>query len=67
MYGVEAGRRALLEEISGVFRAYGIGVDMRHLSLICDSMMYAGEGGPRRLTQGRAKLWQCCGGLACWR
>jgi DNA-directed RNA polymerase I subunit RPA1 len=46
VYGVEAARRALLEEISGVFRAYGIGVDLRHVSLICDCMMYAGEYRP---------------------
>ena len=46
VYGVEAARRALLEEISGVFRAYGIGVDMRHVSLICDCMMFAGEYRP---------------------
>jgi DNA-directed RNA polymerase I subunit RPA1 len=46
VYGVEAARRALMEEISGVFRAYGIGVDLRHVSLICDSMMFAGEYRP---------------------
>jgi DNA-directed RNA polymerase I subunit RPA1 len=45
-YGVEAARRALFEEIAGVFRAYGIGVDARHLSLICDCMMFAGEYRP---------------------
>ncbi len=46
MLGVEAARRALLEEIGGVFKAYGIGVDNRHLSLISDTMTYAGDHRP---------------------
>ena len=40
--GVEAARRTLVDEISGVFGAYGIGVDARHLSLISDFMCQQG-------------------------
>ena len=40
--GVEASRRTLVDEISGVFGAYGIGVDARHLSLISDFMCQQG-------------------------
>ena len=39
--GVEAARRTLVDEISGVFGAYGIG-DARHLSLISDFMCQQG-------------------------
>ena len=46
IYGVEAARAALLAEVSGIFRAYGIGVDMRHLSLIADYMTYTGDQRP---------------------
>jgi hypothetical protein len=41
--GVEAARKTLFQEIAGVFGAYGIGVDARHVSLISDSMMYSGD------------------------
>ena len=44
--GVEAARRALYDEIAGVFGAYGIGVDSRHISLISDSMMFTGDHRP---------------------
>ncbi len=40
---MEAARKILFEEIAGVFGAYGIGVDSRHVSLISDSMMYSGD------------------------
>ena len=40
--GVEAARRTLVDEISGVFGAYGIDVDARHLSLISDFMCQQG-------------------------
>jgi DNA-directed RNA polymerase I subunit RPA1 len=36
VYGVEAARRAIIEEISSVFGAYGIAVDYRHLTVIAD-------------------------------
>jgi DNA-directed RNA polymerase I subunit RPA1 len=39
-YGVEACRAAIVKEVSGVFGAYGIGVDPRHLSLIADFMTH---------------------------
>lgn len=40
-YGVEAARGAIMREVSGVFKVYGIAVDMRHLSLIADYMVCA--------------------------
>lgn len=39
-YGIEAARAALMQEVSGVFGVYGIGVDPRHLSLITDFMTF---------------------------
>jgi len=44
-YGVEAARAAIVQEIKGVFGAYGIGVDPRHMNLVADMMTY--EGGYR--------------------
>ncbi|KAI3832171.1 hypothetical protein MKW92_038467 [Papaver armeniacum] len=44
-YGVEAARATLLNEVKGVFKAYSIAVDIRHLSLIADYMTH--EGGIR--------------------
>jgi DNA-directed RNA polymerase I subunit RPA1 len=41
-YGVEAGRKTIMKEISSVFGVYGIDVDLRHLSLIADYMTFAG-------------------------
>jgi len=38
-YGVEMARAAILREISGVFDAYKIDVDGRHLELIADYMV----------------------------
>jgi hypothetical protein len=38
-YGVEMARAAILREIGGVFGAYKIDVDMRHLELIADYMV----------------------------
>lgn len=37
-YGVEAARSTIVDECRGVFGAYGIGVDPRHLGLISDHM-----------------------------
>ncbi|KAF9430196.1 hypothetical protein BGZ76_000935 [Entomortierella beljakovae] len=39
-YGVEAARSAIIQEVSGVFGAYGIDVDRRHLTLIADYMTF---------------------------
>lgn len=39
-FGVEAARATVVAEVSGVFGAYGIGVDPRHLSLISDHMTH---------------------------
>ncbi|KAI3942205.1 hypothetical protein MKW98_003804 [Papaver atlanticum] len=44
-YGVEAARATLLNEVKGVFKAYSIAVDIRHLYLIADYMTH--EGGIR--------------------
>mmetsp|Transcript_21950 Transcript_21950/g.65647 ORF Transcript_21950/g.65647 Transcript_21950/m.65647 type:complete len:166 (-) Transcript_21950:607-1104(-) len=41
-YGVEAARATIMKEASGVFNAYGIGVDPRHLCLIADFMTQQG-------------------------
>ena len=41
-YGVEAARGAIVRELAGVFGAYGINVDGRHLSLVADYMTQAG-------------------------
>ncbi|KIY73811.1 beta and beta-prime subunits of DNA dependent RNA-polymerase [Cylindrobasidium torrendii FP15055 ss-10] len=41
-YGVEMARAAILREMSGVFGAYSIKVDMRHLELIADYMTFEG-------------------------
>lgn len=35
-YGVEAARQAIVAEMGGIFKTYGIGVSMRHLYLIAD-------------------------------
>ncbi|KDN53106.1 beta and beta-prime subunits of DNA dependent RNA-polymerase [Tilletiaria anomala UBC 951] len=35
-YGVEAARAAIVAEMAGIFKTYGIGVSMRHLYLIAD-------------------------------
>ena len=35
-YGVEMARSVILQEIQGVFGAYNIDVDIRHLELIAD-------------------------------
>ena len=41
-YGVEAARRALVNEVGSVFKVYGINVNARHLSLIADYMTFTG-------------------------
>jgi len=41
-YGVEAARRNIVDQVKGVFFAYGITVDARHLSLIADYMTFQG-------------------------
>jgi hypothetical protein len=38
-YGVEMARAAILREMGGVFGAYNIQVDRRHLELIADYMV----------------------------
>ena len=41
-YGVEAARHSIVSQVSAVFNAYGIAVDVRHLSLIADYMTFQG-------------------------
>ncbi|KAG9317500.1 hypothetical protein JVU11DRAFT_1704 [Chiua virens] len=41
-YGVEMARAAILREVGGVFSAYKIDVDKRHLELIADYMTFDG-------------------------
>lgn len=38
VYGIEAGRRTIINELNSVFDVYGIKIDPRHLSLIADFM-----------------------------
>lgn len=38
-YGVEAARTSIIQEMGGIFGAYGIGVDPRHLTVISDYMV----------------------------
>ncbi|CAG8448743.1 13571_t:CDS:10 [Ambispora leptoticha] len=45
-YGVEAARATIIKEISNVFGAYGIKVDLRHLTLIADYMTFEGKYKP---------------------
>ena len=42
-YGIEAMRANIMKEVMMVFGAYGISVDKRHLSLICDFMTFNGD------------------------
>mgnify|MGYP000261700804 FL=1 len=42
IYGVEAARATIVEEIKNVFSSYGISVDIRHLNLIADFMTHGG-------------------------
>jgi len=42
IYGVEAARGSIVKEMRGIFDAYGIGVDIRHLYLIADYMTQGG-------------------------
>jgi len=42
-YGIEACRANIIKEIKAVFGVYGIAVDYRHLSLICDFITYSGD------------------------
>ena len=42
-YGIEAARAAIIKECAGVFGAYGIDVNYRHLSLIADYMTFEGN------------------------
>lgn len=47
-YGVEMARAAILKEMGGVFGAYNIQVDRRHLELIADYMVRGKPSESRR-------------------
>ncbi|MCR4335617.1 MAG: DNA-directed RNA polymerase subunit A'' [archaeon] len=41
--GIEAGRMAIVNELSGVLKDNGIAIDIRHIMLLADSMCFDGE------------------------
>ncbi len=45
-YGIEAANKTIVKEIVGVFKAYGIHINPRHLSLIADYMTFDGTYRP---------------------
>ena len=45
-YGIEAANKTIVREIVNVFKAYGIDVDKRHLSLVADYMTFDGTYKP---------------------
>ena len=45
-YGIEAANKTIVKEIVNVFKAYGIDVDKRHLSLVADYMTFDGTYRP---------------------
>jgi len=45
-YGIEAARRVVIKEIEDVFKAYGIYINPRHLSLLADYMTFEGSYKP---------------------
>ncbi|XP_075169735.1 RNA polymerase I subunit RpI1 [Haematobia irritans] len=45
-YGIEAAARVIVQEVTNVFKVYGITVDRRHLSLIADYMTFDGTFQP---------------------
>ena len=46
IFGAEAMRATLIQEIQNVFATYGVTVDRRHLDLIGDYMTYEGKCRP---------------------
>ncbi|KAI0900380.1 beta and beta-prime subunits of DNA dependent RNA-polymerase [Annulohypoxylon nitens] len=46
VYGVEAARSAIIQELGGIFDGHGISVDKRHLNLISDYMTRNGSFTP---------------------
>lgn len=45
-YGIEAAAQVIVQEVTNVFKVYGITVDRRHLSLIADYMTFDGTFQP---------------------
>lgn len=41
--GIEAGRRAIIEEIHHTMQSHGLSIDNRHVALLADIMSYRGE------------------------
>ena len=52
-YGIEAARNTIINEITGVFKVYGINVNKCHLDLIADHMTF--EGAIRSFNRSSAK------------
>ena len=58
-YGVEAARSAVIREVRGVFGAYGIKVDYRHLTVIADYMVSGRKkNDPSRTGYGKADRYR---------
>lgn len=43
VFGIEAGRAAIVNELSGVLKENGIAIDIRHIMLLADLMTWDGE------------------------
>jgi len=43
MFGIEAGRQLIINEVSEVLKSQGLDIDIRHLHLIADAMTNTGE------------------------
>lgn len=53
LYGIEAARSTIINELASVLNAYGLSVSYRHLSLIADKMTFFGYISP--MTRGSMK------------
>ena len=63
LYGVEAARKLIIDQLRMVFDVYAIKVDHRHLSLIADymvrSIISCGMFGPRVYASYVFLVWKC--------
>ena len=57
-YGVEVARALLIREIAGVFNAYNIRVNRRHLDLVADHMSFEGEKEKEQCERGGNQLFR---------
>ena len=49
IYGIEAARATIVEQVNAVFAVYGIKIDPRHMALVADTMTT--EGGYRAMNR----------------